>query len=469
MPSRIQRLTRIHCLASLLGVIGLADLTSPAWPAAAPHPSQTLQASLVEASLSPRPGTPLAGFGSARRRILPWDVLNRYPYATFFKPGGGSLDPLRVKVLYLQKGDQRLVFVSADLIAIPSHLRQDVLTRLSTPGLNDDQLVLSATHTHSGPGALSRNWLYGLVFFDQFQQPVYDDLVHTIAFAIQKAAATSKPADLYSHSFIADGLQKNRTAADGPVDKNANLLLIRSQQHQSWLGGIVNYAIHPTALSSRSARFSADVSGAMERQLETVLARRNQGPQQRLRPVVLFINGSMGDITPRHRDAAGIERTGRDFAALADRSLEQAQPLTPAWSVASTRVALGAPFGNLPACLKNPILRRLARLLRIGLGAILPDATTISSIRIGTLAMTTVPGEPTTSLGRTIQAHALQHGATQAWILGTTNDYLGYFVTADEYKRNNYEACTSFYGERGGQQLAAAAAQTIRQLNSGLR
>jgi len=39
-------------------------------------------------------GTPLAGYGSFRRRLLVPDVLDRYPHAFWFKPGRAERDPL---------------------------------------------------------------------------------------------------------------------------------------------------------------------------------------------------------------------------------------------------------------------------------------------------------------------------------------------------------------------------------------
>lgn len=445
-------------LAILLSLACLGGIPEPAWSKNPP-----LQAAVAEAPLNPPSGSPLAGFSSFRRRIIPWDIFNSYPLATFFKPAKGAIDPLRVKVLFLRRGEQRLVFVSADLVAIPENLHRDVLAKVAPLGLKKEEVFISATHTHSGPGGLSRNPIYGVLFFDRFQQPIYDELVSSIAGAIQQAAAHPKAAQLYRHRFAVEGLQRNRSNTEGTIDRMANLLLVRDVGSGAWLGGLANFAIHPTAHSARSNRFSADIPGAIERELEARLG-RSQG--RAAKPVVLFVNGAMGDISPQHRDAAGVSLAAHSFAAQAERTLASAQPLKGTWSVTTAQAKLGEPFFNLAGCLKHPVARALARRIRIGPGEHIPATTTVSTIALDGLAMTALPGEPTTALGQTLQANARRQGASQAWILATTNDYLGYFVTPTEFKRGQYEACSTFYGQQGGEQLAAAALKTLQGLNN---
>src|SRR5438067_2151118 len=102
-------------------------------------------------------GVPLAGYGSGARRIVP--LVHGYPYATYFKPAHGNLDPIRVKAMVLQREHGQLLFMSFDLAAVTNEMYEGLVERLRPLGFHRDDIFISATHTHSGPGTLSDRWL----------------------------------------------------------------------------------------------------------------------------------------------------------------------------------------------------------------------------------------------------------------------------------------------------------------------
>ncbi|MBD2864698.1 hypothetical protein [Paenibacillus oceani] len=66
----------------------------------------------------------------------------------------GVMDPLTATVWAVQTGEEHVVFASCDLIAIPDDMRDAVrrLLELRRPaGLNPRNVILNATHTHTGP------------------------------------------------------------------------------------------------------------------------------------------------------------------------------------------------------------------------------------------------------------------------------------------------------------------------------
>ncbi len=83
----------------------------------APH-VDTLRAGAAMVAFTVPDGTPVAGYGSVRRRLLFPDVLGLHPHAFWFKPHEGELDPPAARAIVLDDGRERLVWVAVDLIAV---------------------------------------------------------------------------------------------------------------------------------------------------------------------------------------------------------------------------------------------------------------------------------------------------------------------------------------------------------------
>lgn len=63
-------------------------------------------------------------------------------------------DPIMANAMVLQTSRGRTIWVACDLCAVSKPLYDETkrLLRASLPGFNDDELILSATHIHTGPG-----------------------------------------------------------------------------------------------------------------------------------------------------------------------------------------------------------------------------------------------------------------------------------------------------------------------------
>src|SRR5690242_18464748 len=86
--------------------------------------------------------------GVARVDITPTTLMQMYGYANRkCGPANGTHDPLFAKVLVLATGESRMAIVTLDLGSIVSqNLEREVAAKLGIP-----VLLLSASHTHSGP------------------------------------------------------------------------------------------------------------------------------------------------------------------------------------------------------------------------------------------------------------------------------------------------------------------------------
>jgi hypothetical protein len=147
--------------------LGLLALALAAGPAAAQPCPDCLEAGAARVAVDLPAGVPLGGYGSVARRALIPDLLGRHPHAFWFRPAEGARDDLAVRALVLQSGSTRVAWVAVDLLAIDASLTADVGRRLQSDGVAPATLVLSASHTHSGPGAYVDSTVLGWLALDR--------------------------------------------------------------------------------------------------------------------------------------------------------------------------------------------------------------------------------------------------------------------------------------------------------------
>jgi hypothetical protein len=215
-----------------------------------------------------------------------------------------------------------------------------------------------------------------------------------------------------------------------------------------------NYAIHGTMLSPENLRLSGDVMGETSSALERELG-----------VPVLFVNGAVGDVSPAHHGDRAAHDVGLTLATAVRRGWGAART-TPraALTVRSQTVALPPPRLSASNCLRGWVPRAVT----VPLGAVFPRQATLTALGIGDAAWLAFPGELQTKLGRTIKTAAsppLRH----VGVAGVSNDYLGYFVSADDYARPGYVTCANLYGPAAGDCLTAAGAALVDGLGRGSR
>jgi len=412
-------------------------------PAACPG---CLRAGAARIALSIPPGTPLAGYGDFARRLLVPDVLGRVPHAFWFRPNEGTLDPLAVRALVLEGGGQRLTWISADLIAVDAAFTARVGRALVEAGLPATALIVSASHTHSGPGAFMESGFLGVVSIDRRDREVRDALVDSLVRAVRRAEAAKAPARVAAASLTAHDLTTGRLGL--PVDAEMIVLKIDAETGTP-IATVWNYAIHGTMLPPFNLRLSADVMGIASREVE-----------QTTGAPALFVNGAVGDVSPARHGEAELVGAGRDLAAAVRAGLGAATPIAPSpFVLATTRVALPSPALSVRNCTASWV----PRWLRLPLGTALPETTELVAGRLGDVAWITIPGELQSRLGRSVK-QAGRPAVSRVLVAGVSNDYLGYFVTPVDYRRVTYVSCASLYGPEAGAMLTTAAESVLRTL-----
>jgi neutral ceramidase len=395
-------------------------------------------------------GVPLAGYGSTPRRTWIPDVLGRYPYAFWFNPSIGVHDPPRVRALALESDAARVLWLSLDLVGVDPTLVSELRTRLARSEAASPALILSASHTHSGPGAYADSAFWAFVAADRESPAVRKSILDAMESAAREAWRRRAPARVVAGKSTVTGIATSRL--DQPLDPELGVLKVTAVDGRP-VALVWNYAIHGTALGHGNFQISGDLMGDASARLE-----RETGVP------VLFVNGAAGDVSPIGRNWPGVESAG---STLAGSALATWHTLPPgrdeALSIVESRVALPSPGVSVRNCTGHWMPHRL----RIGLARALASSAAITAVRIGETAWVTVPGELQTRLGLDIKA-AGHRRFEQTFVAGYSNDYLGYFLTARDYDRPSYVACGSFYGERGGELVRNAAVELLSRL-AGLR
>ena len=150
---------------------------------------------MARVPLNPPQTTPLAGYGALSRRLILPDLDPRNGY-TFFKPATDAIDPLYAKALVLANDTDKVGFLTVDAVGTLGELVDRIHAKAGSMGstLARRKLVVSASHTHSGPGSLTNLHFWELVGSDLLHSPLRDVFVARCAEALITAEINLQPA-----------------------------------------------------------------------------------------------------------------------------------------------------------------------------------------------------------------------------------------------------------------------------------
>jgi hypothetical protein len=448
------------CLASL----ALALAFAPAGPAQ----ERTWKAGLARAVITPKEPVWLSGY--AGRRVPT-----------------GKLHDLWVKALALQDADgRRAVLLTSDLIGFSKAAYDDLCTELKKRhGLGRDQLLLTFSHTHSGP--VLRESLIDYYPLDDDARRLLADysrwLEATIVEVVGKALADLTPARLEAgegRTTFAVNRRENKEADvprllaegrefKGPVDHRVPLLVVRGPSG-AVRALVFGYACHNTTLNG--TLWCGDYAGFAQAALEE----RHPGA------VAMFWAGCGADQNPLPRRT--VERCRRYGSMLADGvdealrgPLEGLPPvLRTAYAAVDLKYEKRVDRATLEAAAKGDGLRgRWARrlLTRIDAGEELATADAyaypVVVWRLGERQLWVALA------GELVVDYALRFRAEygpQTWVAAYANDLVAYVPSRRVWAEGGYEGAGVYeYGlpaERWAgdveERIAAAVRDLVRQV-----
>jgi neutral ceramidase len=239
----------------------------------------------------------------------------------------------RAFVIAERKGDQRIAFASLDLGSVTHAMHQEVVERLQKKYgklYTEDNVILSATHTHSGP---SGYWHYGTE--GPIGMPLYsahfEAIVQGIVDSISQSHDDLQPGDIYWAKGLVEGAGANRSApaylnnpeaerARYAGDTDKEMTLLKFVDASGAIGMVNWFASHPTAMNFFNKLISGDHKGHASARFE---AEVGQGL------VAAFAQSNAGDISPN----LNLNNTGpgkdsfETTKIIAERQLEVAKKL----------------------------------------------------------------------------------------------------------------------------------------------
>ncbi|MCL4853144.1 MAG: neutral/alkaline non-lysosomal ceramidase N-terminal domain-containing protein [Bryobacteraceae bacterium] len=443
-------------------------------------------------------GLPAADFqvGAAAVKITPpmGAPMSGYYYN---RAADGVHDDLFAKALVFEQDGAKAAVVACDLSGVPRPIveqaRQAIEQKTGIPGA---RVMISATHTHTGPVLLSGATRYNLEGeMLAIGKKYAADLPQLIAEAVEKANAALAPARIsaakgreesltFNRRFhMKDGrvgwnpgkLNPNIVRPAGPIDPDVPVVYFDSPGGKP-IATYVNYALHLDTVGG--LEYSADYPYTLGRQLSAV-----KGPGM----LTLFTIGCAGnlnhiDVTTRepqkgHGEAARIgtvlagevlktfkrlehlpaaapkvrsETVLLPLPAFEPRELEWAKKITPLFGKPNA-----APFLDFVKAFR--VTDTAARDGK-------PLEAEVQVIALGNdLAFVGLPGEIFTELGM-----ALKYASPYRYtvVAELANGSVGYVPNRKAYPEGAYEAVSARCAEGSGEMLVQSATKLLVSLRS---
>ncbi len=237
--------------------------------------------------------------------------LGMMGYAMIDQKTAGIHQRLRARAFVIASpcNGKRVAFVSADAGQIFQGVKQQVVERLQArygTTYSDANVVLSATHTHSGPGGFSHYALYNLTILGYDRQnfdAIVDGIVQSIVRAHTNLAAGSiriASGDLFNASInrSPEAYLYNPATERGQYayDTDKKMTLLRLQGTDGTEVGALNwFAVHATSMGNDNLLISGDNKGYASYLFEKAKGTNFLAAKTF---VAAFAQSNEGDVTP---------------------------------------------------------------------------------------------------------------------------------------------------------------------------
>jgi hypothetical protein len=335
-------------------VLALAVACAVVAAAPAGAASPTLEAGVGKADITPKLGYYLGGWTRADR------------------VAGGQHTRLHSRALVLKRGNKKVALVAIDLFMVPGGMLKQIGDRLAARGFSEQNILISASHTHSGPGgyanyptlntaAPSMGTILDPSSFQEFFNPkpadpeLYRFIFDQITASIERADRDLAPAAAGWGSSRIVGLTVNRSIEahlanhgivkargegreeDDPggyehtIDPNVDVLRVDKIIRRNGktvrvpIGGWSSFADHGTVTKSSFQFYNADHHASAMQVFEQRVRRAGRVPA-RQQVLNVYGNSNEGDMSAglsRHGPAAS-DYVGRIEASAMVRAWERA-------------------------------------------------------------------------------------------------------------------------------------------------
>jgi hypothetical protein len=213
--------------------------------------SKYFKAGWAKTNITPQYPLPLAGYG-ARKGVFVSTVH----------------DSVWARGFVFDNGFNKSAIITLDLLIIPPAVTEALRILLPEIGYSQDQIFLSATHTHCSVGGWADSWI-GTQFAGEYQNEIVNDLAIAIITTIKKAETNLVSAKVGYARYDASPFTRNRLVGE-KGSRDTWLRVVKIQQESGAVALITTFAAHATVLSHRQMNYSRDYPGALVDSLENI-------------------------------------------------------------------------------------------------------------------------------------------------------------------------------------------------------
>ena len=378
--------------------------------------------------------------GAAMRVITPNPLLPVSGGIGEPKPTDKNEGDLFARATVFEKGETRFAIVSVDNLGWPAALGDK--SRELIKGIPPENILIGATHTHSGPDA------YG---FPNEKGEIGTDLeylewcVKQITDAVNEATKNLEPAALKISVDEAKGKIAYNYYAPRLYDPRCGVMqaiATKGKNKGNVIVTLVNYATHPEIIGSGRGILSPDLCGPLYDRIE-----------EKVGGIALFMNSAQGGmVTADNRRENGKEandwaecvRIGELMADEALRIIDGVEiQENPDLFCTSKDIDFPVDSEMMRFILNNSALNIKTKVENT-------VTTRINLLNIGSAQVITIPGEALPNIGFYLKR---KMPTEQPFLFGLTNDAYGYILTKvdfNSFERYDYISRTSL-GEMTGE------------------
>lgn len=261
---------------------------------------------------------------------------------------------LRSRAFVFVHGDKRLLFVVCDLPMFFESVHRAVLNALAEQydGLYvEENVILTATHTHCGPGGYSHHLLYNGTT-GGFRRKTFEALVSGILDAVERAHADVAPATLtLAHGELHDAsANRSKVSFDRNPESDRSFFPRAVDPQTTILGmhrgdrpvGVINwFATHNTSMTNQNRLISSDNKGYAGYLWERVVHGADYLSDDGLDFVSAFAQTNAGDMSPNLNLQPGSGPTDNQFENARIIGTRQYEAAAKLFAEAETQVVGG--------------------------------------------------------------------------------------------------------------------------------
>ena len=350
-------------------------------------------------SITPPPGTPLAGFGDREG-----------------KPSTGIHDEIFVKALAVSDGYDTAVIVTADMLIVPENVAELVRIRVSQQtAITANEILFNASHNHSGPGGYAPG-IASELFNGPYDPNMPIFLAGAFTEAIVEACRSLEPAKVTHGGIDAPEYIRNRTRKNAAIDSELSYMIVEQKDGDRCF--VVSYSAHPTILGSDNMQFTGEFPGFLMQHIT-----EQTGAE------AIYLGGAVGSMSHRAPDRDDpFERCRAMGVALADKVLDAADE-TALFEDTVDVASIGFSVQLPPFQLRLNENLRISKFLFPILG--IDNDGWMHAVRIGDIALVGTPADYCGEISVDLKSR-MKNRVGDLWILSFNGDYAGY-ISPDKY------------------------------------